>query len=34
MRGKLTGGLEYAFLPKKTRGETVSMAPDAAIRYR
>ena len=25
MRGKLTGGLEYAFLPKKTRGETVSM---------
>ena len=26
LRGKLTGGLEYAFLPKKTRGETVSMA--------
>jgi zinc protease len=25
LRGKLTGGLEYAFLPKKTRGETVSM---------
>lgn len=25
LRGKLTGGLEYAFLPKKTRGETVSL---------
>ncbi|MDA7878117.1 insulinase family protein [bacterium] len=25
LRGKLTGGVEYAFLPKRTRGETVSM---------
>ncbi|MDB4664700.1 insulinase family protein, partial [bacterium] len=25
LRGKLTGGIEYAFLPKRTRGETVSM---------
>ena len=25
LRGKLTGGIEYAFLPKKTRGETVSL---------
>tara|TARA_R110002049_G_scaffold309268_1_gene519613 strand:- start:152566 stop:155406 length:2841 start_codon:yes stop_codon:yes gene_type:complete len=24
-RGKLTGGIEYALLPKKTRGETVSL---------
>ncbi|MGI9473604.1 MAG: M16 family metallopeptidase, partial [Rubripirellula sp.] len=25
LRGELTGGMQYAFLPKKTRGETVSM---------
>ena len=25
VRGELTGGMQYAFLPKKTRGETVSL---------